>query len=211
MWLSNLSNKVVKNGSRFTSSCAFYIQGQSPEPAIREYFYYIDHQGMLFLDDAKMKNFTSCYKEVQFLRFFFKRLKRNDTTRYMPEFPYLSLCGPERNFVRCEDLPIVFTATLDTDTLEPLISYNHGGRGLTLKFEPEKICMMPDTGRVYHPAPEKLAGMGLLSDKLSLQWTSEKRFIFENGEEKPPTQFVWNDNKLTLTNELVHKVLSVHD
>jgi len=25
-----------------------YIQGQSPEPRVREYFYYIDHQGMVF-------------------------------------------------------------------------------------------------------------------------------------------------------------------
>lgn len=24
-----------------------YVQGQSPEPKIREYFYYIDHQGMV--------------------------------------------------------------------------------------------------------------------------------------------------------------------
>lgn len=25
-----------------------YIQGQSPQPRVREYFYYIDHQGMVF-------------------------------------------------------------------------------------------------------------------------------------------------------------------
>lgn len=24
-----------------------YVQGQEPEPKIREYFYYIDHQGMV--------------------------------------------------------------------------------------------------------------------------------------------------------------------
>lgn len=24
-----------------------YIQGQEPEPKVREYFYYIDHQGMV--------------------------------------------------------------------------------------------------------------------------------------------------------------------
>ncbi|KAK3855273.1 hypothetical protein Pcinc_038309 [Petrolisthes cinctipes] len=40
-----------------------YTQGQSPQHRIREYFYYIDHQGMLFLDDARIKNFTSCFKE----------------------------------------------------------------------------------------------------------------------------------------------------
>lgn len=110
-----------------------YEQGQSPEPKVREYFYYIDHEGMvilaiiyltksnvidhqlinvikLFLDDARIKNFTSCFKEKQFLEFFFKRLKRNDTARYTKEFPYLSLCGRERNYIRCDDFPIVFTA-----------------------------------------------------------------------------------------------------
>jgi len=25
-----------------------YVQGQSPQPRIREYFYYVDHQGMVF-------------------------------------------------------------------------------------------------------------------------------------------------------------------
>jgi len=27
--------------------CVHYVQGQSPEPRIREYFYYIDHQGQV--------------------------------------------------------------------------------------------------------------------------------------------------------------------
>ena len=59
-----------------------------------------------------MKNFTSCYKELHFLKFFFKRLKKNDSMRYTEDFPYLSLCGKERNFVRCDDLPIVFTEVI---------------------------------------------------------------------------------------------------
>jgi hypothetical protein len=29
--------------------------------------------------------------------------------RYFPDFPYVSLCGRERNFLRCDDVPIVFT------------------------------------------------------------------------------------------------------
>ncbi|KAH1177441.1 hypothetical protein KIL84_011143 [Mauremys mutica] len=41
---------------------AAYTQGQSPSPRAREYFYYIDHQGQLFLDDAKVKNFITCFK-----------------------------------------------------------------------------------------------------------------------------------------------------
>ncbi|XP_043365787.1 UPF0598 protein C8orf82 homolog [Dermochelys coriacea] len=41
---------------------AAYTQGQSPAPRARDYFYYIDHQGQLFLDDAKVKNFITCFK-----------------------------------------------------------------------------------------------------------------------------------------------------
>ncbi|CAJ0592483.1 unnamed protein product [Cylicocyclus nassatus] len=40
---------------------ALYAQGQYIGK-IREYFYYINHEGMLFLDDAPYKNFTSAYK-----------------------------------------------------------------------------------------------------------------------------------------------------
>ena len=191
---------LILNG---TTRYLHYIQGQSPEPNVREYFYFIDHQGMLFLDDAKMKNFTSCYKEQHFLKFFFKRLKKNDSLRYAEDFPYLSLCGKERNFVRCDDIPVVFTEIIDQDTDEPLLSYNHGSRFLTVPFEPQKICMMPTSGRIYHPGPSRLGNIGLISDKLGILWTSEQRFIFENGEENPPTQFKWDNATLNLTNELI--------
>lgn len=94
----NLSKIVKSNISRcrYVSS---YVQGQEPKTGIREYFYYIDHQEQLFLDDTKVKNFITCFKDKEFLAFFFKRLKKNNTNVYN-EFPYLSLCGRERNFIR---------------------------------------------------------------------------------------------------------------
>ena len=85
-----------------------YIQGQSPAPGIREYFFYVDHNGMLFQDDSKMKHWTAAMKEKKLLFNFFKRLRINETDRY-PEFKFISLCGKERNFVRCLDRPFVFT------------------------------------------------------------------------------------------------------
>ena len=54
----------------------------------------------------------------------------------------------------------------------PLLSYNNGSRFLTVDFQPEKICMMPSTGRIYHPGPEKTGGIGLLGDKLGILWTA---------------------------------------
>lgn len=52
------SNSFLKNFASFKSkvqiitenktySTVSYVQGQSPESKIREYFYYIDHQGMV--------------------------------------------------------------------------------------------------------------------------------------------------------------------
>jgi hypothetical protein len=68
------------------------------------------------------------------LAFFFKRLRLNDTDRYK-DFPYLSLCGRERNYVRCDDLPIVFTHVVQkenqkTGETEDHFSYNHANEFL---------------------------------------------------------------------------------
>lgn len=132
------AGKTMERCFRFNKNILFrsvsYEQGQKYDNKIREYFYYIDHNGMvrelifllhftnlslnvhlvpqLFLDDAKMKNFTSCFKDKKFLQFFFHRLRTNETGRYQDDFPYLSICGRERNYIRCDDLPIVYTHVL---------------------------------------------------------------------------------------------------
>ena len=98
-----------------------YTQGQSPAPGIREYFYYVDHHGMLFQDDSKMKHWTAALKEKKLLFNFFRRLRFNETGRYEREFKYLSLCGRERNFVRCDDRPTVFHTGIRTVNLGSLL------------------------------------------------------------------------------------------
>ncbi|KAJ8920757.1 hypothetical protein NQ315_004897 [Exocentrus adspersus] len=180
-----------------------YVQGQEPEPKIREYFYYIDHQGMLFLDDARMKNFTSCFKEKKFLKFFFNQLRINTTGRYQ-EFPYISLCGRERNFVRCDDYPFVFTHVLKKDG-ELRLAYNYAEDLLTLKFQPQKIFMLPTTGRVYHPAPERAGDIGLVKSKLAIEFS--KYFLFEEGEANPPTQFIFDNKTYILDREWYHNII----
>nr|CAD7426939.1 unnamed protein product [Timema monikensis] len=211
---------------KFTQRNIHYTQGQSPEPSLREYFYYIDHQGMvsarnhttgyyirlivttmkethinvdLFLDDSRMKNFTSCFKDKKFLVFFFKKLKMNTTNRY-PEFPYLSLCGRERNFVRCDDCPLVFTHVIKTittsGTTENRLCYGHAGDLLSVKFEPERVHMSPETGRVYHPAPTAVGSIGLVQSKLAIEFS--KYFRFDNGEYNSPTHFTWDMTSYTL-------------
>jgi len=34
-------------------------------------------------------------------------------------------------------------------------------------------------------------------------WTQEKRFIFSNGEEAPPTSFIWEEEEFKLENKLL--------
>ncbi|XP_067652636.1 UPF0598 protein CG30010-like [Haliotis asinina] len=198
--LFNLTSRI-----HFPTTTRFlhYVQGQSPEPKVREYFYFIDHQGQLFLDDSKMKNFTSCFKEKAFLAFFFSRLKMNETDRFREDFPYLSPCGRERNFVRCDDKPIVFTKILPSRQADGscLLSYGGAGELLTVRFEPEKICMLPSSGRVYHPASPVLGGVGLIKSSLAIELSRD--FEFENGENNPPTHFKWKGVRLNLTNELL--------
>ncbi|XP_055530183.1 UPF0598 protein CG30010 [Wyeomyia smithii] len=167
-----------------------YVQGQSPAKNVREYFYYIDHEGMLFLDDARIKNFTSCFKEKKFLEFFFKRLRLNDSDRYREHFPFVSPCGRERNYVRCDDVPIVFSHIFQDTKNNDCLSYAHADELLSVPWEPNRICMFPISGRVYHPAPERYGSIGLVRSKLAIELS--KHFTFSEGEEKPPTYFSWN-------------------
>jgi hypothetical protein len=84
------------------------------------------------------------FAEKDFLTFFFKRLKMNNTNRYREDFPYLSLCGRERNFVRCDDQPIVYTHIIPSESEKnDRLSYGGAGAEMTVEFEPEKICMLP--------------------------------------------------------------------
>ncbi|XP_066481839.1 UPF0598 protein C8orf82 homolog isoform X2 [Tiliqua scincoides] len=177
-----------------------YQQGQSPSPRTREYFYYVDHQGQLFLDDTKVKNFITCFKDKQFLAFFFRQLKLNQSGRYEDSFPYLSPCGREHNYVRCDDRPIVFTHLLQGASGEEL-SYCGGEDRLVVPFQPNKLVMLPENGRVYHPGPEKAGGVGLVKSALAFELSP--CFEYEQGPGQPPTHFRWQDKRYALTNELL--------
>ncbi|XP_050454565.1 UPF0598 protein CG30010 isoform X4 [Cataglyphis hispanica] len=155
----------------------------------------------LFLDDVRIRNFTSCFKDKKFLAFFFKHLKINNTGRYMDDFPFLSICGVERNYVRCDDLPLVFTKVIqkhnvETNADEDWFSYAHADDLLMVPFEPQKLFMNINTGRVYHPAPEKTGGIGLVRSNIAIEFSAF--FDFENGQENAPTHFMWKDKRYEL-------------
>lgn len=132
--------------------------------------------------------------------FFFNRLRKNETDRYSDEFPYVSLCGRERNFIRCDDTPIVYTNIVKTNNGRELLTYCNAGERLSVPFAPEKICMNKKNGRVYYPADEKYGGYALVksavADHLSLF------FVFDDGQLAPPTRLKWNNVEYKLTNEI---------
>ncbi|XP_021954897.1 UPF0598 protein F59C6.12-like isoform X2 [Folsomia candida] len=138
-----------------------YKQGQEnhKDPKIREYFYFVDHNGMLFLDDS----------HPVFLTFFLRNLKHNPYSDYKDAFPYVSLCGVERNYTRCDDLPIVFTK-LTGSTLH----YGYYTDKLTVNFFPEKL-QIASNGRLYHPTFLKLPKVenGLLRSQLVMDLSSK--------------------------------------
>ena len=59
-------------------------------------------QGRLFLEDMVPKNIATCLKAPKFLRFFFSHVKPNDTGKH-EEYPFVSPCGPEMNFIKPAD------------------------------------------------------------------------------------------------------------
>ncbi|CAF0808886.1 unnamed protein product [Rotaria sordida] len=188
---------------RYSSSS--YIQGQAPpdRPDVREYFYYIDSFGQLFLDDTRFKNFTSCYKDPKFLHFFFTRIRANtyNDRPYFSTFPYVSLCGRERNFIRCADTPFVLTRFLDDKDLFECCHIP--STILSIQFQPERLYIKPDTGRIYHPLSEKFhTGHALIKDAIAERLSSH--FVYDSKTDGLPISIEWKGKlyKLKKDNEI---------
>ena len=73
----------------------FFFSTVKSRLLIREYFYYIDVHGQLFLHETTPKNITSCFKDKSFLDFFITRIVRNDkqNSYYKQGFHFKSPCG----------------------------------------------------------------------------------------------------------------------
>src|SRR3989338_11397299 len=93
---------------------------------IREYFYYINEVGHIYVIDDKLMRenkldkTTIFYgptflKERKSVNLLIRNLAENSTGTHTPLFPWLSICAGERNFIRSADRPIVFHSI---DTLE---------------------------------------------------------------------------------------------
>lgn len=207
-------------------------------------------------DDYKDINWVhTCITDKKFLAFFFRRIKKNLTGRYEEDFPYVSPCGPEMNYIRCDDVPVVFTHLLDQtgqqiqdiesygslsssemkkeyspsnlqesllensrstpeslstqrfqNSCSEMLSYGGAGGSLTVPFQPDKLCMLPEGGRVYHTGPDKLEGVGLVKSSLAIELS--RFFVYEDGatESSSPVGFRWRGITWTIDGSTVRKL-----
>ena len=112
---------------------------------------------------------------------------------------------------RCDDVPFVFTNVIESgDGNSDVLTYGYVGDKLSVPFEPHKICMLPESGRVYHPAPDKVGGVGLIKSALAIELS--QYFGYGNGDNSdelsPPTTFEWRGTTYKLENELFKKIQS---
>ena len=237
-------------------------------------------------DSFNIYFFYDLYIDKKFLAFFFRRIKRNSTGRYEGDFPYVSPCGPETNYIRCDDLPVVFTHLLDdkgqpiqdiesygnsllqppqsggesssgqdsnfnplrtqnsipnssihqhnstsdpsnqyrspdlstnpthdgsgtisSQTCTEVLSYGGAGDSLCVLFQPQKLCMLPEGGRVYHAGPDKLEGVGLVKSSLAIELS--RFFVYEEGacsESSSPVGFRWRGRTWTIDGSTVNRL-----
>jgi hypothetical protein len=132
---------------------------------IRCYFYNIDLQGRLFLEDTLPKNIATSIKSEKFLNFFFKRLRRinlnekifmeeNDIPAF--DYPFVSPCGKELNFVRPAATPVVFHALLHKQVDQNSQKVLLFGASLEQVYDERNgLAISSKTGRLYHKLTTK--------------------------------------------------------
>ena len=244
--------------------------------------------------------------DKKFLEFFFKRVKLNTAGHYETEFPYISPCGRETNYIRCDDLPIVFSQLLDsenhiiediagygsriphsstsctasntntddgesttrqiptstatitsnasefccaanntntkanyretrtdittdstaelshmntvfnrprpdsddsTSVADTALSLAYGGTlSLTVPFQPSSLCMLPESGRVYHVGPDRVGGVGLIKSSLAIELSRFFVYAEGAGESAHPVAFQWQGRTWELDNTLLSRL-----
>ncbi len=124
----------------------------------REYFYFLNAAGELLHDGTVLTDPGA-------LRLFYRNLRRDDAETH-PDYPWLSACGREMNYLRAEDTPLVFQHLNGNGQLEY-------APDMGVPFEPWTMRFSGD-GVLYHPAPLGTYGRVARSLAMSLSADIEK-------------------------------------
>ena len=109
--------------------------------------------------------------------------------------------------MRCDDLPVVFSTIIedpaDSNHVFPgLLTFSGIGDVMTFPFQPDKVCMLPESGRIYHPGPVKAGGVALIKSSLAIELSPHFEFRKGSHEKDPPTHFNWKGVCYELDNSL---------
>lgn len=125
----------------------------------------------MYLEETRIRNFTSCLKDRAFLDLFYRRMRYNN--RDYPEqkargYSFYSLCMGEVNFCRPDDSILVFQKLIDDSQfrhliLESLLLMRNAllsscteltwAGTMEMPFDPSSLRVSPETGYLYHPSP----------------------------------------------------------
>jgi len=184
------------------------------------YFYNIDLEGRLYLEETYPKNIATSFKNKKFLNFFFRQLRYaneedwarlgDDNLVVRGDYPFVSPCGRELNFVRPADSPIVFhnirpmSNIQNKDQLELVF-----GASLCQPFQPDSLYFSKQSYRIYHsikndeigdnePGQEKEIKFGLLSSSLVMSLSNK----FRSSSRGEIMEFIANDGSIHIMKEL---------
>ena len=103
-----------------------------------------------FLEETLPKNIATSIKDEKFLNFFFSRVRLVNQEEALflqghgieDDYPFVSLCGKEVNFIRPAATPIVFHSLVKGEL--------HYGGDLKIPFDPTQLAISEMSGRLYH-------------------------------------------------------------
>lgn len=179
----------------------------------RRYFYNVDLNGRLFLEETMPKNIASSIKDEKFLNFFFSsmRLANSDERKFLDDFgmsdeyPFVSPCGKEINYVRPACTPIVYHSFINGNLM-------YGGN-IIEPFVENNLAISKTTGRLYHKLPSRISDRangdkfygtqleyGLLKSSVAISMSEqilpsddksdEWKFLTSEGSESPIKWFL---------------------
>ena len=114
----------------------------------RRYYYVFDTRGQVFLEETRPRTIATSMKDVKFLNFIHSSLKRNATGINL-EYPFVSYCGLEINFISPMDRLSAFVFREFSRSSEKKWELIYGGN-LLHPFSADNLLYRPETGRLYH-------------------------------------------------------------
>jgi hypothetical protein len=92
----------------------------------------------------------------------------DDVSEAFLEYPFCSPCGPEMNYIKAADAPIVFTDLMQRVDDGSWILKTNGD--MDVLFQPRHVAMSTTTGRLYHWIETKRLKMfGLLRSQVAVE------------------------------------------